>query len=99
MAASSDSMRRAGSALCEPAEEKAVLVQAPARLLSPAAVRLGLAPSQGRHDPSALKTRENPGIAFQFVLGTGCVNELLVLLKETRVALALCWVSLSVRLL
>ncbi|XP_042668387.1 adenosine deaminase domain-containing protein 1 [Centrocercus urophasianus] len=60
MAASSESMQRAGSAVCEPAEEKAVLVQAPARLQSPAAARLGLAPSQGRHGPSALKTRENP---------------------------------------
>ncbi|XP_042727444.1 adenosine deaminase domain-containing protein 1 [Lagopus leucura] len=64
MAATSESMQRAGSAVCEPAEEKAVLVQAPARLLSPAAVRLGLAPSQGRHGPSALKTRENPAMSL-----------------------------------
>lgn len=99
MAASSDSMRRAGTAACEPAEEKAVLVQAPAQLLSSAAVRLRLAPSQGQHGPSVLKTRENPGIAFSSFVGTGCVNELLVLVKETRVALAFCWVSLSVRFL
>ncbi|XP_031452732.1 adenosine deaminase domain-containing protein 1 isoform X2 [Phasianus colchicus] len=64
MAASSDSVRRAGTAACEPAEEKAVLLQAPARLLSPAAVRHGLAPSQGQHGPGALKTRENPAMSL-----------------------------------
>uniref|UniRef100_A0A8C9F364 Adenosine deaminase domain containing 1 n=1 Tax=Pavo cristatus TaxID=9049 RepID=A0A8C9F364_PAVCR len=64
MAASSDSMQRAGTPAYEPAEEKAALVQAPAQLLSPAAVRPGFPPFQGRHGPSALKTRENPEMSL-----------------------------------
>ncbi|XP_021252846.1 adenosine deaminase domain-containing protein 1 isoform X1 [Numida meleagris] len=62
MAASSGSVRRAGTPSCEPAEEKAAPPQAPAPPLSPAAVRPRLSPFQGLSGPSILKTRENPAM-------------------------------------
>eukprot|EP00076_Gallus_gallus_P048255 XP_420624.3 adenosine deaminase domain-containing protein 1 [Gallus gallus] len=62
MAASSGSTQRAGTPACEAAEEKAALLQAPAQLLSPAAVRPALPPSPGHHGPSALHTREKPAM-------------------------------------
>lgn len=88
MAASSGSTQRAGTPACE-AAEKAALLQAPAQLLSPAAVRPALPPSPGHHGPSALHTREKPGIAFSSFVGTDCVSELLVLLRVTCVASSL----------
>ncbi|XP_046772855.1 adenosine deaminase domain-containing protein 1 isoform X3 [Gallus gallus] len=62
MAASSGSTQRAGTPACEAAEEKAALLQAPAQLLSPAAVRPALPPSPGLHGPSALHMREKPAM-------------------------------------
>lgn len=98
MAASSGSTQRAGTPACEAAEEKAALLQAPAQLLSPAAVRPALPPSPGLHGPSALHMREKPGIAFSSFVGTDCVSELLCGFLAF-VRLELCWVSLLVHFL
>ncbi|XP_032299864.1 adenosine deaminase domain-containing protein 1 isoform X2 [Coturnix japonica] len=60
MAASSDSVQRAGTATCKLAAEETALLRDPAQLLSPAAVRPRIPPSHGQHGPSAPKTGENP---------------------------------------